>query len=770
MKKDTPFIWDQACQNAFDSIKAYLLKPPVLMAPIKGKPLILYIAALEHSLGAMLAQENEDGKENALYYLSRTLVGAEQNYTPIEKVCLALIFAVQKLRHYILSHGITLISKADPLKYLMAKPVPSGRLAKWSLLLSEFEIKYVSQKAIKGQALADFLAAHPVPDNMELSNDLPDEEVFSTEISPWQLYFDGAARKKGAGAGVVFITPSGGLIPYSFSLMTLCSNNIAEYEALIIGLEIALEMSINCLHAFGDSQLIVKQLNGQYAVKNENLVPYNERAKYLMTQFQDIQIAHIPRSENDKADALANLAASLSLPEERDIQVTVGERHLLPPAFDRLRENHEVNIVTVYEIEEGPDWRQSMIDFLQHGKLPTDPRKRIDIRRRANRFLYLNDTLYKRSFDGILLRCLSKQEATTALLETHGGICGAHQSGPKLAAQLKRLGYYWPTMVQDAMKFSNTCKACQLHGDFIHQPPLPLHPTILSWPFDTWGLDVIGIIKPKSSRQHQYILAATDYFSKWAEVVPLKAVKADDVANFIRTHIIHRYGVPSKIISDNALYFKCKTMVKLCDKYNIRHSFSASYNPQSNGQAEAFNKVLCNILKKMVSGTKKDWHERLPEALWAYRTTVRTATGCTPYSLVYGSEAILPLEIQLPSLRVATHLVNPDENVKVRLAELEALDEKRLSVQQKLEVYQAQMAGAFNRKVKFRSFSVGDLVLTIRRPIVITRKMHGKFVSKWEGPYVVTRVFAKGAYELSNPEGTCIYPCVNGKFVKRFYV
>ncbi|KAI5338991.1 hypothetical protein L3X38_018263 [Prunus dulcis] len=182
----------------------------------------------------------------------------------------------------------------------MAKPMHSGHLAKRSLLLSEFEIKYVSQKAIKGQALANFLAAHPVPDNMELPNDLSNEEVFSTEISPWQLYFDGAAGKKVAGAGLVFITPSGGLIPYSFSLMTLYSNNIAEYEALIIGLEIALETNINCLLAFGDSQLIVKQLNGQYAVKNENLVPYNDKAKCLMAQFQDIQIAHIPRSEMTK--------------------------------------------------------------------------------------------------------------------------------------------------------------------------------------------------------------------------------------------------------------------------------------------------------------------------------------------------------------------------------------------------------------------------------------------------------------------------------------
>ena len=97
MKKDVPFVWDQACQNAFKEIKQYLLRPPILMAPITGKSLILYVAALERSLGALLAQNNEEGKENALYYLSRTLVGAEHNYSPMEKVCLALIFTLQKL-------------------------------------------------------------------------------------------------------------------------------------------------------------------------------------------------------------------------------------------------------------------------------------------------------------------------------------------------------------------------------------------------------------------------------------------------------------------------------------------------------------------------------------------------------------------------------------------------------------------------------------------------------------------------------------------------
>ncbi|KAI5323828.1 hypothetical protein L3X38_032901 [Prunus dulcis] len=115
MKKDVPFVWDQTCKNALESIKQYLLNPPVLMMPIKGKPLILYIAALERSLRALLAQHNEDGKENALYYLSRTLT---------------LVFAVQKLQHYILADRVILISKVDPLQYLMSKPVLSGRIAK----------------------------------------------------------------------------------------------------------------------------------------------------------------------------------------------------------------------------------------------------------------------------------------------------------------------------------------------------------------------------------------------------------------------------------------------------------------------------------------------------------------------------------------------------------------------------------------------------------------------------------------------------------------
>ena len=147
-----PFHWDQSCQNAFESIKIYLLNPPVLGAPMLGNPLILYIVAHERSLGALLAQENEEGKEQALYYLSRTLIGVELNYTPVEKICLALLYAIKKLRHYFESYTIKLISRVDPVKFVITRHVLSGRLARWSILFNQYEITYTPQKAVKGQA------------------------------------------------------------------------------------------------------------------------------------------------------------------------------------------------------------------------------------------------------------------------------------------------------------------------------------------------------------------------------------------------------------------------------------------------------------------------------------------------------------------------------------------------------------------------------------------------------------------------------------------
>ncbi|KAM2382432.1 hypothetical protein ACFXTH_040119 [Malus domestica] len=631
-------------------------------------------------------------------------------------MCLALVFAIQKLRHYMHAYTIHLVAKADPVKYVMSKPVLTGRLAKWALILNQYEIIYVPAKAVKGQALADFLADHPIPADWKISDDLPDEEVFYIDIFPrWTMFFDGSARANGAGAGVVFMSPQRQILPYSFQLSELCSNNVAEYQALIIGLQMAINMEITTLEVYGDSKLIISQLLTEYEVRKDDLVPYFRLATQLLQKFEAVTLEHVPRKENQMADALPNLASSMTLGEDEAADVPICQRWVIPLATEMILDDTNVISVLPVDVEE---WRQPLIDYLEYGKLPNDPRHRSEIRRRAPRFLYYKETLYRRSFEGVLLRCLGEEEANQAMEEAHSGVYGAHQSGPKLHFQLKRMGYYWPSM---------------------------------------------------SSAGEAYILAATDYFSKWAEAIPLREVKKETVVRFIKEHIIHRYGVPRYIITDNGKQFSNRLVDELCEKYKFKQHKSSMYHAPANGLAEAFNKTLCNLLKKVIGRTKRDWHERISEALWAYRTTHRTPTQTTPYSLVYGVEAVLPLESQIPSLRmVIQEGLTDEENANLRLQELESLDERRLEAQQHLECYQARLSKAFNKKVRPRSFQTGDLVLALRRPIITTHKTKSKFTSKWDGPYVIQEVYTNGAYLIMAEDGLKIGP-INGRFLKRYY-
>ncbi|KAG9454425.1 hypothetical protein H6P81_007329 [Aristolochia fimbriata] len=404
------------------------------------------------------------------------------------------------------------------------------------------------------------------------------------------MYFDGA--------GVLFVSPRRDLLPYSFILTQNCSKNEAEYQAILLGLGMAVEIKLPQLNIYGDSTLVIKQLTGEFEVKKLELMPFWRHAGELLAQISEASLHYVPRSENGTADALAGIAASLAQFDKWPSQVPICERWVVPPPAEEEIEEEQTE-----EIEESllisasqnatGDWHEPITNFLRHDTLPVDLRERVQIRRADPKYVFINDVLFRRSYECLLLRCLSKEEGQQVLKETHGGICSAHQAGPKLHLQVKQLGYYWPTMLRDAIEMARTCKPCQLHADYIHQPPEPLHPTIASWPFEAWGMDIIGLITPKSDSDRQYILAATDHFSKWAEATAYREVKATTVADFIRTQITYRYGVPRYIVTDNGTPFKNRVMDRLCEKFHIQRRTSSAYNPATNGLVEAFNKTLC---------------------------------------------------------------------------------------------------------------------------------------------------------------------------------
>ncbi|CAL2228521.1 unnamed protein product [Prunus armeniaca] len=227
----------------------------------------------------------------------------------MEKLCLALYFTATKLRHYMLPSVVHMIAKTDLIKYMLTCPIIRGRTGKWTMALVEFTFRYVPQQAVKGQALADFLAAHPCVE-IEEKDFL---EVGTLSLFPWHLYFDGSRTSNMSGAGVIIELPKGFRTRYSFQLDFDCTNNQAEYVALIIGLEILKELGVKSVAVMGDSMLVLKLLSGDYKVTSQALLGYHALASQLMEDFDDVRLTHLPREHNTQANAMAQLASGVFL-------------------------------------------------------------------------------------------------------------------------------------------------------------------------------------------------------------------------------------------------------------------------------------------------------------------------------------------------------------------------------------------------------------------------------------------------------------------------
>ncbi|WKA03594.1 hypothetical protein VitviT2T_021694 [Vitis vinifera] len=265
--------------------------------------------------------------------------------------------------------------------------------------------------------------------------------------------------------------------------------------------------------------------------------------------------------------------------------------------------------------------------------------------------------------------------------------------------------------------------------------------------------DIIGKISPKSSSGHDFILYAI--------------LTSSGVASFIRSHIIFRYGVSHELISDRRVHFRADVDT-LLQIYGIQHHRSSAYRPQTNGAVEAANKNIKRILRRMVE-TSRDWSKKFSFALWAYRTSFRTSTGATPYSLVYGMKAVLPVEIDMGSLRVALEQQIPEADwVQARLDQLNLLNERRLRATDHVCAYKRKMVQAFKKQVKLRPLQIGDLVLKAIKGLI--RDPRAKFRPNWSEPYFIKELTPKGVAWLMALDGNRFSEPTNVDQLKRYYV
>ncbi|XP_070042613.1 uncharacterized protein [Nicotiana tomentosiformis] len=241
------------------------------------------------------------------------------------------------------------------------------------------------------------------------------------------------------------------------------------------------------------------------------------------------------------------------------------------------------------------------------------------------------------------------------------------------------------------------------------------------------GMDVIKPIKPTASNGHRFILVAIDYFTKWVEAASYKAVTK-----------------------------------------KIKHQNSTTYRPQMNEVVEAANMNIKKILRKMVHNYKQ-WHDKLPFDLLGYHTTVRTSIGATPYLLVYDTEVVIPTEVEIPSLRIIQESKLSDvEWIRRQYKKLALIDDKRMNVVCHGQLYQNRMKRAFNKMVRSRQFTPGQLVW--KWIFLHQDKAKGKFSPNWQGPYMVHRVLTRGEIIPVEMDREIWPKPINSDAVKRYYV
>jgi ribonuclease HI len=562
----------------------------------------------------------------------------------------------------------------------------------------------------------------------------------------WTIHYDGAWCHAGAGAAAIITSPTGVKHRYAARLCFAlesdrCTNNIAEYKAIILGLRKLKALGVATCIIKTDSKVVAGQIEKDYSAKDPALLQYLTAVRSLEKQFKGFTLQHVDRARNEEADALAKAAArGEALPSDVFYHIigTPAVRNLEGLQITTNTEGHRIVNLIIAE-----DWRAPITLFLQGYYHPGDVNEAKRLKHRSRDFTLIEGQLYKKGISQPMLKCVIETEGLQILREVHSGTCGSH-SGPRaLAAKVIHQGFYWPAIICAANRVTRSCEACQKFSPHSGNPSQFTKLIAHTWPLQRWGLDIVGPL-PTAQGNLKFTFVAVEYFTKWIEARAVSTITSKTAQKFFYQNIICRFGVPSELTVDNDKQFDSHDFRDFCFSIGTKLAFASVYHPQSNGIVERANDKIFTAIKKMLLDDKKGkWADLLPEAVWALNTTECRATRFTPFRLLYGSEAMTPQEIKHGSPRTSASAVpDIDEPTSKDL-----IDGDRVFALQALNKYQAQTKAWRDHTVVPREFDEGDLIL-----VQTTRtESRGKLEPKWEGPFIVKTKASPSAYRLTMP-------------------
>jgi ribonuclease HI len=359
LKKVDKFQWTLEAQEALDALKKFLTTPLVLKPPRRATPnqpaedLLLYISCTTHVVSAALVVERaEEGHaypvQHPVYFINEVLGPSKKKYPQVQKLLYAVLLTSRKLRHYFDNHKVIVVTRF-PIGDILHNKEAIGRIAKWASELGAQDIEFWPRTAIKTRALVDFVSEwteQQVPDNLE-----------TAEV--WWMYFDGSLKLHGTGAGIIFIAPGGEQLRYALQLLFSASNNAAEYEALIHGLNIAISLGIKRLMVYGDSMVVISQINKECDCSNDSMGKYCAAVRKLEDKFEGLEFHHVEIDRNAATDALSKLGSSRTqVPPRAFIQE-------VPRPSSTSDQAEECNVLSQPESESN-DWREPIIRYIKN--------------------------------------------------------------------------------------------------------------------------------------------------------------------------------------------------------------------------------------------------------------------------------------------------------------------------------------------------------------------------------------------------------------------